>query len=312
MNDVKVKIIVEKFRTFSKVVILNCIDSLYGHSLLKLLNAERHLQPETDIGLVVIVQSFLRWMVPKGVAEIWTVELPLNRARNYYPDLNESINKECGRFDEIYVSRAHAHPKKYDVSKFTGVDRHDFNDRDFRITFVWREDRLWCEYRFFGMLPMKSKWLKGISLFSQNRNVRRLFLALRRAFPQAVFSVAGLGRGTRFPSWIDDRRVDRFSEDGERQTCKIYSESRLVIGVHGSNMLLPTAHGGMAIDLMPLDRWGNFAQDILYPMEDLRLSAYRFRCLPSSIDVKLLAHIAEQQLRYHSYFKRQMTNEIDE
>ena len=159
---------------------------------------------------------------------------------------------------------------------------------------------------------MKSKWLKGISLFSQNRNVRRLFLALRRAFPQAVFSVAGLGRGTRFPSWIDDRRVDRFSEDGERQTCKIYSESRLVIGVHGSNMLLPTAHGGMAIDLMPLDRWGNFAQDILYPMEDLRLSAYRFRCLPSSIDVKLLAHIAEQQLRYHSYFKRQMTNEIDE
>jgi len=47
--------------------------------------------------------------------------------------------------------------------------------------------------------------------------------------------------------------------------------------VHGSNMLLPSAHAGMTIDLMPDDRWGNFAQDISYQEDDVRMGSYRYR-----------------------------------
>lgn len=35
---------VEQFRDVRKVVLLNCLDRLYGHTLLKLLNAQRHLE----------------------------------------------------------------------------------------------------------------------------------------------------------------------------------------------------------------------------------------------------------------------------
>lgn len=71
-----------------------------------------------------------------------------------------------------------------------------------------------------------------------------------------------------------------FSTDTEKTLCKINSESRVVLGVHGSNMLLPSAHAGMTIDLMPDDRWGNFAQDVLYQENDVRMSSYRYRYVP--------------------------------
>ena len=49
-------------------------------------------------------------------------------------------------------------------------------------------------------------------------------------------------------------------------------------------MLLPSAHAGMAIDLMPDERWSNIAQDILYHQQDFagdqRVAAFRFRYVP--------------------------------
>jgi len=71
----RLEIVKEIFKPCKRVIILNCIDFLYGHSLLKLLNAQRHLECNPDCGLVVIVPKFLRWMVPDGVAEVWTVAI---------------------------------------------------------------------------------------------------------------------------------------------------------------------------------------------------------------------------------------------
>jgi len=37
-------------------------------------------------------------------------------------------------------------------------------------------------------------------------------------------------------------------------------------------MLLPSAHAGMTVSLMPSKRWGNFAEDILFTEKDVRLA----------------------------------------
>jgi hypothetical protein len=74
---------VEILKKSDKVIILNCLDYLYGHSLLKLLNAGAHLNSHTSYGLVVLVQKFLRWMVPSSPAEIWTADIPLSQAQIY-------------------------------------------------------------------------------------------------------------------------------------------------------------------------------------------------------------------------------------
>ena len=288
-----------------KILILNCIDYLYGHSLLKLLNAERHLR-DAKLGLVLLLPRFLRWMVPAGVAEVWLVDLPLSQARNFHPDLDRRIQVECARFDEVQVSPAWSHPWDFDISNFTGVPKHDFADPRFRITFVWREDRMWCRSPPGIELIRSGPGGRRILLEWQRRKVLRIFAALRQKFPSALFTVAGLGRATRFPRWIEDLRVARFDDEAERRSCQTYSESRLVIGVHGSSMLLPSGHAGLTIDLMPDDRWANFGQDILYQEQDPRLASYRYRFLPIGSDIGEVARCAAEQLAGHQYFREQM------
>ena len=301
-EDAGIRLEIEVRERRPRVVILNCIDYLYGHSLLRLLNAEVHLQKNPELGLILLLPRYLRWMVPPGVAEVWLVDLPLSRARSFRPRLDQLIQAECARFEEVYLSPAFSHPADFDVSRFTGVPKHDFKAARYRVTFIWREDRPWSTLD----LVQRSRVARRLLLRWQNHKVRRLFATLRRTLPDALFTVAGLGKATGFPEWIEDRRVARFDPETERQTCQVYSESRLVVGVHGSNMLLPSGHAGMTLDLMPDGRWGNFAQDILYQEEDVRLATYRYRFLPIRSDLAAIARCAAEQLAGHDYFCKQM------
>jgi hypothetical protein len=301
------KLRIEKLASHRQVIILNCIDYLYGHSLLKLFNAEHHLQSNPDIGLILLIPSFLRWLVPDGVAEIWTVDIPLQKARNYYPALNGCISAELIRFERVFLSRAVPHPRVRNISFYSGVEKCIYDDSNFRVTFIWREDRLWCR-NFATRLKFGQRWARKSLLFLQNLKVRMLFKLMKDVVPVARFTVAGLGKFSTFQSWVDDRRVEKYDERSELEACQVYSESMLVIGVHGSSMLLPSAHAGLTLDLMPASRWQNFIQDILYQEEDPIMASYRYRCLPSNISVGLLAKIAIQQLKGYRSFENVMKN----
>ncbi|MEQ9000322.1 MAG: hypothetical protein RID53_27935 [Coleofasciculus sp. B1-GNL1-01] len=292
------------FRVCHEVIILNCIDYLYGHCLLKLLNAQRHLDHHSDSGLIIIIPQFLRWMVPEGVAEVWTVPIPLKKGQCYYPSFAEFVNEELKRFDKIYISKAYSHPCQFDITQFTGVEKHRFEQKDIKITFIWREDRPWCSMSFFRLI--RKLRILHLGLLIQNWRVKRLFKKIRLQVSEAKFVVAGLGTQTQFPKWIEDVRIDKFDEKIEKQMCKLYSESRLVIGVHGSNMLLPSAHAGMTLDLMP-PRWGNFAQDILYQENDSRLASFRYRYLPIETSIRKLADIASSMIIEYWNFVLNMT-----
>jgi len=295
----------EIFKSYQRVIILNCVDYLYGHSLLKLLNAQRHLESNPDLGLIVIVQKFLRWMVPDGVAEVWTVPISLKNGQDYYPSFAEFVEKQSQRFEEIYLSETYSHPSRFDITKFTKVPKHSFDDSEkVQITFIWREDRLLVNSFLFRVLR-KLKLLQ-IALAIQNWKVQQLFEKILSKLPEAKFVVAGLGTKTKFPKWIEDCRVERFNEITEKETCQIYSESRLVIGLHGSNMLLPSGLAGMTLDLIET-RWGNFAQDVLYQETNPRLASFRYRYLPSQVSPDILANIAAQMIETQPDFYFHMT-----
>ena len=224
------------------------------------------------------------------MAEVWTVDISLKRGRDYYPAFNRFVLNELERFSEVYVSEAYSHPSQFDVTQFTGVPTHDFTQQQFKITFIWREDRLWCHSWLFRLLRKLN--LLDLAIVLQNWKIHRLMRQMKAKVPQAHYVVAGFGKKTRFSEWIEDCRVDVFDESTERQLCKVYADSRLVIGIHGSNMLLPSGHAGITVDLMPDDRWGNFAQDILYREVDPRLAAYRYRFLPDQMEIQKLSEIA--------------------
>lgn len=309
-NDDTLRLTVEQNKKHDSVVILNCIDYLYGHSLLKLLNAEREMNKNPGRGVIVIIPKCLRWMVPPNVAEIWSVNVPLSRAKQYYPRLDLLIKEQCRRFQTVYLSLAHSHPKYFSITGYTGVAKHDWSGDPYRITFIWREDRLWV-----GGNPRISRWMfrlgmKKILLTLQKMKVVALFFRMRQRLPDALYTVAGLGKAAVFPGWIEDKRVTAFDYQKEREACRLYAQSRLVIGVHGSNMLLPSAHAGMIIDLMPEERGENIAQDIIFDEADSRMAVYRYRFVPATTGVRQVADIARTQIETFSWYRYAMRDEL--
>lgn len=134
------------------VVLLNCLDTLYGHSLLKLLNAQHYIDHRRDVDLVVLVPSFLAWMVPDGAAQVWVVGLPLRRGTEWNDWLAREIRRRVETFESVSLSHALSHPRpdEYDIERFTRVTPFPLEEWGARlerptVTFIWRDDRPWGE-----------------------------------------------------------------------------------------------------------------------------------------------------------------------
>lgn len=299
---------VEEFKPLKNVILLNCLDTLYGHSLLKLLNSQYYIDHRSDLDLIIIIPKFLRWMVPDGVAAIWTVDLPLNRGTEWNDWLASEIKKRVMPMNSCWLSVAfsHPHPKDYDITRFTKIDtfrkdQWDTSTEKPMITFIWREDRCW-DYRnnksYVNLLKHKLFDI-DISIEIQKLNIIDLAQDLKRVFPNIDFALIGLGNSGEFPSWIKDMRVQKIDEETERKWCERYAKSHITIGVHGSSMLLPSAHSGSIIDLMPEDRWGNVIQDLLLKDYDCRDLLFTVRLINLSISARELSHIAISMLKNH-------------
>lgn len=311
----------ERLPITRRVVILNCLDTLYGHSLLKLLNAQHHLERPGGNDLVVIVPSFLAWMVPDGVAQVWTVGLPLRRGTEWSEWLARELRRRVEAFGSASLSRALSHPRpeEYDIERFTRVRPFPLEAWDERlerptVTFVWRDDRPWraraAEASAHGarlgrLIHARSRRPPG-----QHRLVSELAEALRRDWPALDFAVAGLseaGRGEGLPRWVEDLRRPAPDEADERRWCERYAASHVVVGVHGSNMLLPTGHAGGLVEIIGPERWGNFPQDVLFRNAgDCRETLFRYRFVPHSTPPHTLAQLVTLLLRGRADFQRLM------
>ena len=274
-----------------RAVLLNCLDRLYGHCVLKLLNAQYYLDHRPDVGLIVLVPRNLRCLVPDGVSAVWTADLPLERGIEWNDWLAQEIHRRICFLEECYLSVAFCHPHSadIDIERFSRVKPFPLAEWDRRlqqptVTFIWRADRAWA-----GSSSM-------LRCDRQSRHVVALAMQLREKFPRLDFAVAGMGKAGGLPTWITDLRVTECDVSTERALCERYAKSHVVIGVHGSNMLLPSAHAGAVVELMPSDRWGNMIQDLLLQRDDQRETLFRYRIVPLTISVESLCDIVASVL----------------
>lgn len=301
---------VETFKAIKNALLLNCMDFLYGHSLTKLLNAQYYLDNYPDIDLIVLVPRFLRWLVPEGVAAIWTVNLPLARGAEWNDWLAIELRRLIQSLGSCHLSLSipNPHPTDFNIERFTRLRPFPINewvDRLARptVTFVWREDRIWSIEDNRDFVPpvgsVKNYETKSTEdmLKQQRLLVVKLAETLRHLWPKLRFSVVGLGVMGRFPDWIVDMRKRTIDETTERIWCDQYVNSHVVIGIHGSNMLLPSAHAGTIIDLMPEDRWGNLGQDVLMNVGDVRELMCRCIFVPISNSPSTISAITSSLLR---------------
>jgi hypothetical protein len=107
--------------------------------------------------------------------------------------------------------------------------------------------------------------------------VRSTMRRLRKEVPWITFSVVGLGPAGSWPADVNDLRTQRMDVEVERAWCRAYAKSQVVVGVHGSNMLLPTALAAGCVEILPHDRLENIVQDISVRYADrMQLFLYRF------------------------------------
>jgi hypothetical protein len=261
-------------------------------------------------------------MVPDGVAQIWIVNLPLSRGAEWNDWLGEQLRLRIGALKSCWLSVAlsHPHPSDYDIKRFTRVQRFPAAEWDIRlarptVTFIWREDRLWQDQNSDSPVGWKrflSERLAGRSpntlspRAQQTQGIVALVSLLRQQWPTLDFAVAGLGKAGGLPASIVDLRTTEITVNTERAWCERYAGSHVVIGVHGSNMLLPSAHAGAVVELVPPDRWGNSVQATLFGREESRVTAFRFRYVPLSVSSHDLAAITSALLQAHSFMMRSM------
>ncbi|HLT73400.1 MAG TPA: hypothetical protein VKZ75_12145 [Cyclobacteriaceae bacterium] len=305
-----------------KVIILNAIDFLYGHSLLKLYNALHYIDNYKDAGLIVLIPAIFEWLVPDGCAEVWAVDLGLGRLRDSYEAIERFVAKESERFDEISVSTTFNHPDftRIDISRFTGVRPFDVDKfYDYRpcFTFALREDRWWVKSplsnftfrvaRKLGLTKLAGK----ILVAQQDRLVKRTIRKIRQEIPEAEFFITGLGKAGSLARLASDQRTTRMNPDVEREWCRIYAKSHVIIGAHGSNMLLPTAHAAACVEVLMEERNRNIVQDLSVRYNDRRqLFFYRFAdqyASPSSIAVKAVGIYKN----YENCYRNMVLNQYD-
>lgn len=298
---------IENFAPIQRPVLLNCLDALYGHCVLKLLNAQYYIDHHPEIDLIVLVPRFLRWMVPDGVAAIWTVDLPLQEGAMWNDWMANEIKHRVDQFPtcKLSVAFSHPHPDDYNIERFTYVKPFLDRAEDERssqpvLTFIWREDRVWHGPHLFGLRreleDRLRKWFgrKRSPVLAQRDAFVAVAERVRAALPSVAISVAGVGQRARFPDWIEDLRVadvHELDEEKERSWCEQYARSHVVVGVHGSSMLLPSAHAGAVVDLVPRQHWRNVGQDTLACEQDARMAVFRYRNIPLSTQVAAVADI---------------------
>lgn len=313
-SDDEVRIERRVLRACKRVVVLNTLDFLYGHVLLKLWNAQYYLDSHPDLGLVVIIPKSFEWLIPKGAAEAWIVDQRLGKAHGWYRSIDRQVNTFLADYDEIYLGKGYAHPDKakVDIELFTGIRPFDvdaFASAPPRITYVLREDRLWfrtplhkLKYRALMKLG-----LKGIARWFFLRDQQRLAMAslkrIRKTIPDVKATIVGLGDPLPVPAGIVDLRTRSIDVEVEREWCKAYASSQIVIGVHGSNMLLPTALAGGCIEVLPYDRYGNIVQDVAVRSADVML-LFLYRFVDEFASASTIARHAVSMFRDFTVFHR--------
>ncbi|HEX7830405.1 MAG TPA: hypothetical protein VF787_12160 [Thermoanaerobaculia bacterium] len=276
--------VVEHRPVTKPVVFLNCLDTLYGHVLLKLLNAQALIDGHRDLDLIVMIPATFAWLVPDGAAQVWLVDLPLKHGTEWNDGLAQEIARRLSVFSDVRLSvaRSHPRPEDYGIERFTRVTPFPLAEWEARavrpvVTFIARDDRTWTS--------------GGVLRSSQQHQIERLSKALQRELPNADFAVVAASAA---------------DATTERAWCERYAASHVVIGVHGSNMLLPSAHAGAVIELLPRERQGNYLQDLLLRPTTTRDLLFRTRIVADDTTPDDVAALAAQIIRGVPRFRELM------
>ncbi|MFO7826942.1 MAG: hypothetical protein R6V72_23615 [Cyclobacterium sp.] len=255
------------------LILVNCLDSCFGHVFTKLWNVYLLKKQFPFKTLAVLLPARCHWLITDTEIEIWSVDLPLEEMGKDIRGFDAWVKEQFMRFGSVSLSEVPVHPPLEGLD-FEAILQarpfalEDFERQPLQLTFIWRSDRFWLNSRlldFFHKASIKFGFqdrVLGLLCYRQASLLGRLLRRLRKSLPEARFVVTGQGKEGRLPSGWKDQRVAEIDERVERQWNEIYRHSQLVLGVHGSHMLIPTALSAGFVEILPRHKLPNLTEDI--------------------------------------------------
>lgn len=233
------------------IILLNCIDDCFGHSYAKLLNALRLMKVYSDRSLVLLINPNFEWFVPEGVAEIWIV------AGQHIPNLQDFVKQQLKSVKrcDLSVAKVYHDLANIDSEPFLKTKSFDiakFDELPYTVTFVLRDDRYWHANRlddFINRAFIKmniQRLFRWYFVWKQGRLVRKTIKRLDGIHVNII-----------------NTDVKPITSQLEKQWCDIYSRSHIVVGVHGSNMLIPTSLAAGFIEILPSHKIAHLGEDVV-------------------------------------------------
>ena len=265
-DDAPVALEVDIRRGAPDPVLVDCLDPVYGHALLKLLGA----QPYLERGVVALVPRSLAPLVPDAAAEAWVLDAPLDRLRARLTAVESRVDEELDRLGRCAYAPvpAHPHPETFSLETFTGP-LEPLRIGTPSVLLSLRPDRLW-----------------GRSPRDQRRRYGRLVAELRGRFPDLGAAAIGVVPAGAVPDGCEDLTDERPDGATERRWLAACAGADLLVGVHGSNLLLPSGLAGATVELLPRDRYGNHLQATLVAEPDPLAALYLHRVVHGDADLR--------------------------
>ncbi len=301
---------VNRRQKFKDIVLVNCLDSCFGHVFTKLWNSVSLVDRHPELGVIVLISSQCEWLVPDQVAEIWLVDLPVKNCNKKIEGLDTFVQDELKHFETVYLSEAYTHldHQKIDLEKLLKTPRFnldEFNTKKPKICFVLRGDRFWHNSRPLNLLYLTAskfgfqKYISPIFGYRQMRLIKRTVELIQQQIPEVEIVLTGFGKAVK-NSKIKDPRIMKIESQHEVQRNEIYSQTHLIIGIHGSHMLVPSALTAGFIDLIPAYKLPHIVEDTVLPYKN-RLLQFLGRFLDEYSSPKTVANHAISIFREFPY-----------
>ncbi|MEQ8243315.1 hypothetical protein [Fulvivirga sp.] len=291
----KVQISVLNKSSLPEALIINCLDYCYGHSLDKVFNTQRYFNQLDKLAPIVIIHESMVHLINKLKCEVWVVHNEFSDLDGYLNGFDEFVKNESARFKKVFWSKL---PMEIDYStlllkNFIQTEPFPFESlfkSNITITLILREDRFMFLNWFNLFVYLVSRKLrvntlfKSYFIFIQNSGVNRLVKKLLKFSPDIKVQAIGLGKsGTLSRGIIDLRQDYEQYKDNEPERISHLSKTDLVIGIHGSHMIIPSAIAGSFINLTPSFKIESYTQDFIPRYKSGQLQAYLGRFIPNDL-----------------------------
>ncbi|MYM55962.1 hypothetical protein [Thalassovita mangrovi] len=268
-------------KAVERPLLLHCLDPIFGHALKRLFHADAYMKRYPERPLIPLIAPWLQSFLPEGIAGAITVKWKGGSGLGWSRELDNRMAAFIQQYPgtEFCQTVPSLASEDIDISRFSGVQPMERSSGRNRarptVCYVWRDTRCW-----------------GGSIEAQLENVQQLRRQLLSETPDMRFVVAGISSSDR---WDDETEFLLFEKPGpeqDRQLNLLYSQSDVVIGGHGSNMILPSAHAGGTVELVPPKRWHNawtasFFRSDCSPAE----AVFYHRYLPDTTDIGTICDV---------------------